>query len=85
MVARVVLVVSVKVLCLDVVFEGVHDGLLAFDVELDVVESLRPTGLVVDVFASDIRKCLAFKKLRDDPSNTSPLHLDLVIVSRREN
>ena len=82
MVACVVLVVSIKVLCLDIVLERVHDGLLAFDVELDVVESLCPTGLVVDVLASDIRKCLAFKKLRDDPSYTRPLHLDL--VSQRE-
>ena len=51
----VVLVVTVQCLCLDVVGEAFFDGLLPFDVKLDVVEGLCPCRLVVHVLAPDIR------------------------------
>ena len=52
---RVVLVVPVQCLSLYVVCEAFLDGLLSFDVQLDVVEGLCPRGLVVNVLATDVR------------------------------
>ena len=52
---RVVLVVPVQCLGLYVVCEAFLDGLLSFDVQLDVVEGLCPRGLVVNVLATNVR------------------------------